>query len=158
MAFGKRGISPLIATVLLISFSVALGAVVMSWGQTYIAQKAEFATGVQEYSSGCAQAEISILTVRDTPRVCYRFGQVEIYINNGPVELSGIKASVIGDKDVSNVENALASPLAAQSVASLKLAFDSGLGVLQQVKLTPKADATLCAAKTIIAESIPPCP
>ena len=29
----KKGVSPLIATVLLISFAVALGAVVMNWGR-----------------------------------------------------------------------------------------------------------------------------
>ena len=29
----KKGVSPLIATILLIAFAVALGAVVMSWGR-----------------------------------------------------------------------------------------------------------------------------
>jgi len=32
----KRGVSPLIATVLLIAFAVALGAIVMNWGRNYI--------------------------------------------------------------------------------------------------------------------------
>ncbi len=34
----KKGVSPLIATVLLIAFAVALGAIVMSWGRSYIVQ------------------------------------------------------------------------------------------------------------------------
>ncbi|MBS3109902.1 hypothetical protein J4227_05220 [Candidatus Woesearchaeota archaeon] len=32
--FGRRGVSPLIATVVLIGFAVSLGAVIMSWGKT----------------------------------------------------------------------------------------------------------------------------
>jgi flagellin-like protein len=32
-SFGKRGISPLVATILLVAFAVALGSVVMSWAQ-----------------------------------------------------------------------------------------------------------------------------
>ncbi|MBI4451263.1 hypothetical protein HY642_04780 [Candidatus Woesearchaeota archaeon] len=162
MALGRRGISPLIATVLLISFSVALGAVVMSWGETYIEEKAEFATNVREYGTGCGQAELSITVVRDAPRVCYRATEVEIYVENGPnAELSGIKAVIVGDKDVRNIDNALQRPLPASDTVPLRLPYDASIGAIQQVKLIPKMMVeqaeSLCAAKTVKAEVVPPC-
>lgn len=45
----KKGIAPLIATVLLIAFSVALGAIVMNWGRAYIEDTAALA---QKSSAG----------------------------------------------------------------------------------------------------------
>lgn len=38
----KRGISPLLSTLVLIAISIGLGAVVMSWGRGYIEERAEF--------------------------------------------------------------------------------------------------------------------
>jgi flagellin-like protein len=40
----KKGLSPLIATLLLVIFAIALGSIVMSWGKEYVEQ----ATAVQE--------------------------------------------------------------------------------------------------------------
>jgi flagellin-like protein len=41
MAWGRKGVSPLIATVVLIGFAVSLGAVVMSWGKTALEKTSE---------------------------------------------------------------------------------------------------------------------
>ncbi len=41
MRRNKKGISPLIATVLLIGFAVALAAVVIKWGLDFIKNKAD---------------------------------------------------------------------------------------------------------------------
>jgi len=43
MKLNKKAVSPLIATVLLIAFAVALGAVVMNWGRSYVETTAEYA-------------------------------------------------------------------------------------------------------------------
>ena len=40
----KKGLSPLMATLLLVIFAIALGSVVMSWGKEYV----EEATAVKE--------------------------------------------------------------------------------------------------------------
>ena len=48
----KRALTPLVATVLLVAFSVGLGALVMSWGEDYISEKAEFVQGTAEIKSG----------------------------------------------------------------------------------------------------------
>lgn len=48
----KRGISPLIATVLILGFTVALAAVIMVWGQ-------KFTTGMQKQTEGTANTQMS---------------------------------------------------------------------------------------------------
>jgi len=56
MLSGRRGISPLIATVLLIAFAVALGAVVMNFGRTLVG--GELPTGAA-YGE-CAGVKVAI--------------------------------------------------------------------------------------------------
>jgi len=75
MKFWKKGISPLIATVLIIGFTVALAAVIMTWGTTFskgMQKSAEESANVQlicsklEYTlkSACAKDDNTIkLTV-----------------------------------------------------------------------------------------------
>jgi flagellin-like protein len=50
----KRGISPLIATVLLIGFAVALAAVVMTWGLDFITDTADTTKKQTEHTLICA--------------------------------------------------------------------------------------------------------
>ena len=51
---GKKGVSPLIATVLLIAFAVALGAVVMNWGQSFTKQTIDNTETTQKTTMGCS--------------------------------------------------------------------------------------------------------
>jgi len=65
----KKGVSPLIATVLLIAFAVALGAIVMNWGRTYIDETQDFAKESSEGLVTCSSAvslKIEILKARVT--------------------------------------------------------------------------------------------
>ena len=68
----KRGISPLIATVLLIAFAVALGAVVMTWGKSYITNLTTYA---EEKSAGemkCdMQVRINFAYVDNQKELCF---------------------------------------------------------------------------------------
>ncbi|MDD3263920.1 MAG: hypothetical protein PHT94_03415, partial [Candidatus Nanoarchaeia archaeon] len=50
----KKSVSPLIATVLLIAFTVAIGSVVMNWGTTYIKSEQESATSTSDVRLKCA--------------------------------------------------------------------------------------------------------
>lgn len=56
MVSNKRGISPLIATVLIIGFTVALAAVIMVWGQGFI-------KGMQEKTE--AGADVQLICAQD---------------------------------------------------------------------------------------------
>jgi len=52
----RKGVSPLIATVLLIAFAVALGAIVMNWGRTYIDDTQDTARQGSEGLVTCSSA------------------------------------------------------------------------------------------------------
>jgi flagellin-like protein len=68
----RKGISPLIATVLLIAFAVALGAVVMSWGRGYIENTATFAEEKSAAEMRCTMdVELDFAIVNNQKKVCY---------------------------------------------------------------------------------------
>src|SRR3989338_6050937 len=97
----KRAISPLIATVMLIAFAVALGAVVMNWGKGYIEDQGIIPSGEialespKNQLSPCEQpVQFQVLTISGRQDICFdQVGNVINYglENNGQVPLSGGK-------------------------------------------------------------------
>ncbi len=157
---GTRGISPLVATVLLIAFSVALGAVVMSWGESYIEQRAEFVSGRSEVGGPCDTALVTIIKVKDQIQICERDNTLELFVESGPQRLVGIKARVLGADSVFLAENILASPLEAAS--AIKTVINHGaIGTVSQVTLTPvilvNENQEFCTESKTIVEDIRPC-
>lgn len=85
----KRGISPLIATVLIIGFTVALAAVIMTWGQS-------FSKGIQEQTEETSTQQITCAqdVVFDITNVCETTtdGTYKITIaNNGNKQIDKFK-------------------------------------------------------------------
>jgi len=159
--FNKKGVSPLFATVLLIAFSVALGAVVMSWGESYIEEKAEFAQGVQEVSRGCDNVYFSILSVNAMPQVCRSGDTIEVFLDNGPnANLLNIQAKVIGTDDVAVVDNILTKPLPKAGSVKSVFAF-SPVGQVRQLRLTPVIqsgrEVVYCPQRAVKVENVNKC-
>jgi flagellin-like protein len=132
----RRAVSPLVATVLLIAFSVALGAVVMSWGEGYIESKAPFVQGSGEVGNTCGSAGISIISVKDMPQVCARGDEMDLFLRNGNVDITGIKALVVGADGVAVIENILTQPLKPDDAVKTTIAHQP-VGAVQQLVLTP---------------------
>ena len=156
----KRGMSPLFATVLLIAFSIALGAVVMSWGESYIEEKAEFVQGTQEVFRGCDAVFFNIMTVRAMPQICQKDNVIEVFFDNGPdIALANIQAKVVGD-DVSVAEAILQSQLTRSGSMKSTFAF-SPVGTIREVKFTPiiwkGKDIVYCPQKAIRVEGVNKC-
>jgi len=91
--FNKRGVSPLIATVLLISFAVALGAVVMNWGRNL---------DIAKPGDVCAGVSIKIRS-KNNAEACYAGSGAEGYINfiidnNGNRNVDGLGIWITGEK------------------------------------------------------------
>ena len=89
----KRGVSPLIATVLLIAFAVALGSVVMNWGLSLELGKS---------ADKCRNIEIKIRNI-DVSEVCFggvgQNGYINFIIDNtGGADIGGLAIWIIGDK------------------------------------------------------------
>ncbi len=90
--FRKRGISPLIATVLIIGFTVALAAVIMTWGQGFsksMQQSTESTTNIQLTCANDVQFEVKA--------ACWDVATSMVKItvaNNGNKDLKSITARV----------------------------------------------------------------
>ena len=158
----KKGISPLVATVLLVAFSVALGALVMSWGQEYIEEKAEFVQGMQEVKSGCDVANLNIIKIGGIPQVCLKGdNKIQVWFDNGPdMDIYNIHARVAGTDGVSVQEEILKAPLLRENAVKAEFFFEP-VGTLLQVKFTPKIfvidKVYFCSQKAIAVENIPVC-
>src|SRR3989344_9037465 len=95
----KRGVSPLIATVLLISFAVALGSVVLNWGKNL---------DISKPGDACAGASIKIRNVGNS-EVCYsgsgKDAELHFIIdNNGNINLEGLGIWIVGEKDTKLID------------------------------------------------------
>ena len=99
----KKAVSPLIATILLIAFAVALGAVVMSWGRNVEFLKEEPGT------EKCADVNLKIEEINEIPQVFYggtgSDGFIKFTISNiGSYDIDQLIVWVIGEKDTNIVE------------------------------------------------------
>ena len=158
----KKAVSPMVATILLIAFAIALGAVVMNWGKGFIEEKAEFVTGVSTVGpSSCGDVQFGVLTVGGSPQVCYSNGEVRALVQNQGIEIANMKASVISPGGVTNQENLLDLPLKSADSTNVKISYDSSEGSIIQLKLIPQIqiDGKLefCTAQGITLENIGQC-
>ncbi|MBN1502985.1 hypothetical protein JW930_05565 [Candidatus Woesearchaeota archaeon] len=103
LIFSRKGVSPLIATVLLIAFSVALGAVVMNWGRSFVQEKTE---DVDEKAGTQLKCTVDILLdfveISSEKQVCYNSTakRVEFIIENiGTISADGISLQIIDAQD-----------------------------------------------------------
>jgi len=88
----KRGVSPLIATVLLISFAVALGSVVLNWGRNI---------DISKPGDICSGTNIKIRNINDA-QVCYSNSGNNAYINfiidnDGTKDVDGLGIWITGE-------------------------------------------------------------
>ncbi|MEM4263982.1 MAG: archaellin/type IV pilin N-terminal domain-containing protein [Candidatus Woesearchaeota archaeon] len=156
----KKGVSPLIATILLIVFSIALGAVVMSWGEAYIEEKAEFVQ-TAETGTGCSSAHFSLVNIAGVPQICFRQNLIEMIIDNSPaIDIADIHTRIVGSKDVYVRESVLDSPL--KKGSSKKVVFPiADVGEIKQIKFTPQVyignTLTMCPQGALLIERIIPC-
>ena len=144
---GKRAVSPLIATVLLIAFAVALGAVVMSWGRSYVEDQIDISSGSSAVQFICSQdVKIEVSKIRGEPQLCYdsTSGRIDAILQNtGNYDVDNIQLGVIGN-DVSTNNSILSSklkkgdPVKVSALYAVNGITSADIGQIKQVKLTPK--------------------
>lgn len=156
-----RGLSPLIATVLLIAFSVALGAVVMSYGENYVENQAAFVNkGTEVAASACDSISLHVITVNNQAQLCTKGVTVDVAFDNGPAEIDAVQARVLGNAGVSLVPNILPDPLL--PAASLKTTFTyEPVGIPLQIKFTPAINTpnglTFCSDRAVTIDTPSSC-
>ena len=160
MKFGKRGVSPLIATILLIAFAVALGAVVMNIG------RALRPSGPMEVGCG-VYVGLEIIKVGGQERVCVSGSgansKVELTVRNGPnVDIEDFRVSIVGARDVYNIEKVLTEKISKAAAKKLILSYDSvEYGKIEQVVVVPQikqsGELVLCTNGQLVLENLKPC-
>lgn len=128
----KRGISPLIATVLLIGFVVAAAAVVMIWTRGFVGE-------LQEKEGGQSSARLSCATdveigVRD---LTFGSGQMTVVVENKRGKVDGFIFVVQGATDSASVESA--TTLESGEIANIDFSYDSiTVGQPDKVDIIPR--------------------
>ncbi len=155
----KKGVSPLIATILLIAFAVALGSVVMNWGLNLNLGKPDDA---------CSNVEIKIRDIGSS-EICFggfgKNGYINFIIDNtGSVDISGMAIWVSGDKTtrVFDLDNISIKKGALYDKKDKEVSYDfSVFGSIKQVQFIPKIytghTIEICPKSAIKAEKIGVC-
>ena len=154
----KKGVSPLIATILLIAFAVALGSVIMNWGLNL---------NLGKPADKCDNVAIKIRNI-DNSEVCYggsgKGGYINFVLDNtGSVDISGITILAIGEKGTMLFE--LQKTIKIGSLFDKKdreISYDfDAYGSIKQVQFIPKVTANqetdVCTKSLAEAEKIGAC-
>lgn len=172
MVMSKKAVSPLIATVLLIAFAVALGAVVMNWGRGYVEDTANDARERSDVEVKCAsEVDIDIVSVDSVPQVCYNASytatntSLEFIVENKKSKtVEKITARMIGSssrvpysEDLGDNSNLTASSAKLRNMTYTTATY----GVPNELKLIPHikvgSEVVACPSSSETAVNIKPC-
>lgn len=154
---GKKGVSPIIATVLLLVIAIGLGIVAMNWGRAYL-----------ETSSTCAvDTGFDVVRVKEIPQVCYIAGEngyIKFLVENGvnsPIERLQIRAIGANQIYTTELDN---SSIAKAGTFQGVVPYNSELfGAIKQLKITPELKVyenqppLICSEQGLIIENIGRC-
>jgi len=175
MQRSKKAVSQLIATVLLIAFAVALGAVVMNWGRGYVEDTANTARERGDAEVKCASdVDIAIVDIDNTPQVCYNStagsggsGNVSIQFiieNRKSTHIWELQARLFGDKTRVPYSQSLGgtSNLTANQAKLLSVSFNQAdWGDPVELRLTPvirvSGKDVICIQNSETVKDIKPC-
>ena len=82
MFTNKRGVSPLIATVLIIGFTVALAAIIFTWGQSFVRETTQQTADSTEQSLTCSRVNFEVNIKCPTGLLAGQTQLESIQINN----------------------------------------------------------------------------
>ena len=155
----KKGVSPLIATILLIAFAVALGSVVMNWGLNLNLGKSD---------DKCRNVEIKLRDI-DSAEACYggfgSNGYINFIIDNtGSADISGLAIWVVGDKETRlfDIDGILVKKGSIYDKKDKEVTYDfTKFGNINQIqfipKIRPEQSTEICPKNAIKAEKIGIC-
>jgi flagellin-like protein len=167
----KKGVSPLIATVILIAFSVALGAIIVTWGNNLISGQTKDVTKRTDRSIKCSlDLPIRILEVNDEKFICYNRSSsmnLEFIIENqGSASAEGVRVFLLdSNEDTKTVD--IIVPLGSHNNTKYNVSInntDNGLGfslpptkILISPILVASGSIDVCSDNRIDIEEIEEC-
>lgn len=140
----KKAISPLISTLLLIFFAVALGLVVMSWGRTAQLEEVEEKT--------CEEVSIGIMKIAGQ-EICYKDSTLKYTLENtGSVRIDKIKLFIISD-DIEKIDQ----DAIIQAADIVKLESSYQTKEIKKIKITPGVQDIFCPKNGVEIDVINEC-
>lgn len=148
---GKRAISPLIATVLLIAFAVSIGTLIMNIGKDVLANVGD-----------CTDVKMEVQTINGKPLFCYDDTNDKINMmikNTGGVDIKyvrlGITTTDFNHEEI-NVED---SALKAGKTLTKSVDYSRGGNFKTEIIpiITASGKETACLENAVIAETTGPC-
>jgi hypothetical protein len=158
--------APLVATVLLIAFAIALGVVVMSFGSTYY-DNSRFSTHELNETELCSSVELVVFELQGQGQLCYggngTGGYVSfVLVNRGRSALEGVQLWVVGESIyVTDVTDEALEP--GQPLEGRESYDFTRYGQIRQVQLIPKvaipgsSDYLFCFDQAIKQETVRTC-
>ena len=147
----KKAMSPLLSTIILIGFAVALGGVVMSWGRAaYTAEKQVI---------GCQQTSLSLISYGENKGICSQDGRLYFTIqNNGGTDLEGIRVSVLGTNDI--YSGVIDRKIDVADIVKLDIGYGD-VGKIEKIIFVPKfndlEEGQLCPKNGFSTENVGEC-
>ncbi len=142
--FNKKGVSPLIATVLLIAFAVALGAVVMNWGRSYVEDTAEATRQKADRDVQCSQdVRLKFQSIASVPQICYGGGGENGFVkfivaNDGSIKLDAVSVTIIGASSIITNSSINGTAMPVSSILRKNISYDyTTYGEIQLIKIIP---------------------
>ncbi|MBR9699884.1 hypothetical protein GOV09_05490 [Candidatus Woesearchaeota archaeon] len=143
MAEMKKGITPLVSTILLLGFAIGLGTLVMSWG------------AVKDFS--CKEVELGIVTLEERKEICLTPSSIEAVVeNNGPTHIDRLKIVLLTQDAVLTEE--MTEGIAPGSFKKVSFPL-SGLEVTQilKIRVIPSSGEEDCISKRVELERLRNC-
>jgi flagellin-like protein len=146
----KRGMSPLISTIILLGFAVALGGVVISWGESSSASEPR----------DCTRTSISLVELGGKPLLCDQGNRIQFTLeNNGEVSLDGVKVAFLFSTGPFSTR--VAKRIGIGDLAKLTSTYPSTFSGIQKVLFTPsfnlQGQSRLCPKQGFSVENIEAC-
>ncbi len=152
--FNKKAITPLMITMLLISFAVAVGTGITRFGEAQLEEGAECAI----------ETKMKLSSISGQEQLCYNSAtkKISFTVENGlNINIDGLIINVIGSEKADTFELNNAKMTKAGSYVG-NLPYDLEVnGEIRQIKLTPKISTpegeAICVEQAIIAEQVRSC-
>ena len=143
----RQGLSPLIATLLLISFAISLGVVIMSFGQAQVDLQADCPLEI----------DMDFLTISNKKQICHTSNELQFTVENGiNIKISGLIVNVIGENSAQTTE--FNKQIIKAGTYKEKVKFTDQI---QLLKITPKIELHnkefICREQSLIIEQLPKC-
>ena len=149
MKMSRKGISPLIATVLILGFTVALAAIIMTWGTKFTRDIQESTSEAATANIACAQdVEFSISGVCKNTDGTYK----TVVSNNGKATLKSFKVRLYEDSTNAVSGDSTGTAITSFGLASVNSPSPGTLSPVRKIELTPvitiDGKDTICSANT----------